>query len=45
MRHFPRLVRRLAAIDRLISDLPFFRRMADCVLLEFECVKPRKGQP
>ena len=45
MRRFPRVVRRLAGIDGLIGDLPFFRRMADCVLLEFECVKPRKGQP
>ena len=45
MRHFPRLVRGLAGIDRLVGDRPFFRRMADCVLLEFECVKPRKGQP
>jgi ubiquinone/menaquinone biosynthesis C-methylase UbiE len=45
MRRFPRLVRGLAGIDRLIGDLPFFRRLADCVLLEFECVKSRKGQP
>jgi len=44
MRHFPRVIRGLAGIDRLIGDLPFFRRLADCVLLEFECVKPRKGQ-
>jgi SAM-dependent methyltransferase len=43
MRHFPRVVRGLAGIDRLIGNLPLFRRMADCVLLEFECVKPRKG--
>jgi hypothetical protein len=43
MRHFPRVIRGLAGIDRLIGGLPLFRRMADCVLLEFECVKPRKG--
>jgi ubiquinone/menaquinone biosynthesis C-methylase UbiE len=43
MRHFPRVIRGLASIDRLIGGLPLFRRMADCVLLEFECVKPRKG--
>jgi ubiquinone/menaquinone biosynthesis C-methylase UbiE len=44
MRHFPRVVRGLAGIDRLIGDLPVFRRLADCVLLEFECIKSRKGQ-
>jgi ubiquinone/menaquinone biosynthesis C-methylase UbiE len=43
-RHFPRLIKALAGIDRLISDLPFVRRMADCVLLEFECVKLLEGQ-
>ena len=43
MRHFPGVIRRLAGIDRLIGGLPLFRCMADCVLLEFECVKPRKG--
>jgi len=43
MRHFPRVIRGLAAIDSLIGGLPFFRRMADCVLLEFERVKPQKG--
>jgi ubiquinone/menaquinone biosynthesis C-methylase UbiE len=45
MRHFPRVIRGLAGIDRLIGGLPFFRRLADCVLLEFECVKPGKGEP
>jgi SAM-dependent methyltransferase len=43
-RHFPRVIKGLAGIDRLIGGLPFFRRMADCVLLELDCVKPRKGQ-
>lgn len=43
MRHFPGVIRRLAVIDRLIGELPVFRRMADCVLLEFERVKPQKG--
>jgi ubiquinone/menaquinone biosynthesis C-methylase UbiE len=43
-RSFPRLIKALAAIDRLISGLPFFRRMADCVLLEFECVKTPEGE-
>jgi ubiquinone/menaquinone biosynthesis C-methylase UbiE len=45
MQHFPRLIQGLAAIDRLIGELPLFRRMADCVILEFECVKPQKGTP
>jgi ubiquinone/menaquinone biosynthesis C-methylase UbiE len=43
-RHFPRVIKGLAGIDRVIGGLPLFRRMADCVLLEFECVKPRKGR-
>jgi hypothetical protein len=43
-RHFSPVIKGLAGIDRLIGGLPFFRRMADCVLLEFECIKPRKGQ-
>jgi SAM-dependent methyltransferase len=42
MRHFPRMIRGLAGIDHLIGNLPIFRRMADCVLLEFECIKPGK---
>jgi len=45
MQHFPRMIQGLAGIDRLIEDLPLFRRMADCVVLEFECVKPQKGTP
>lgn len=43
MRHFPRMIKGLAGVDRLVGDLPLFRRMADCVLLEFECIKPRTG--
>jgi ubiquinone/menaquinone biosynthesis C-methylase UbiE len=39
-RRLPRVIKALAGIDRLVSDLPFFRNLADCVLLEFECVKP-----
>jgi ubiquinone/menaquinone biosynthesis C-methylase UbiE len=42
-RHLPRLIKALDGIDRLISGLPLFRGMADCVLLEFECVKPAEG--
>jgi ubiquinone/menaquinone biosynthesis C-methylase UbiE len=38
-RAFPRAIRALAGIDRMINDLPVFRGMGDCVLLEFECVK------
>jgi ubiquinone/menaquinone biosynthesis C-methylase UbiE len=45
MQHFPRMIKGLAVIDRMIEDLPLFRRMADCVVLEFECVKPQKGTP
>ena len=45
MQHFPRMIKVLAGIDRIIGDLPLFRRMADCVVLEFECVKPQKGTP
>jgi ubiquinone/menaquinone biosynthesis C-methylase UbiE len=45
MQHFPRMIQGLAGIDRMIGELPLFRRMADCVLLEFECVKPQKGTP
>jgi ubiquinone/menaquinone biosynthesis C-methylase UbiE len=45
MQHFPRMIKGLAGIDRMIEDLPLFRRMADCVLLEFECVKPQKDKP
>lgn len=45
MQHFPRMIKGLAGIDRMIADLPLFRRMADCVVLEFECVKPQKGTP
>jgi SAM-dependent methyltransferase len=33
---FPKAIGRLAEIDRYIGHLPFFRSMADCVLLEFE---------
>ena len=33
---FPKLIRRLAKVDRCIGSLPVFRSMADCVLLEFE---------
>ena len=33
---FPRLIHRLAKLDRHIGPLPVFRNMADCVLLEFE---------
>lgn len=32
----PRAVGYLAKVDRFIGALPFFRNMADCVLLEFE---------
>jgi ubiquinone/menaquinone biosynthesis C-methylase UbiE len=42
-RNFPGVIRALAGIDRMINDLPVFRRMGDCVLLEFECVKPLEG--
>jgi ubiquinone/menaquinone biosynthesis C-methylase UbiE len=45
MQHFPRMIKGLAGIDRMIGDLPLLRRMADCVVLEFECVKPQKGTP
>jgi ubiquinone/menaquinone biosynthesis C-methylase UbiE len=45
MQHFPRMIKGLAGIDRMIAGLPLFRRMADCVVLEFECVKPQKGTP
>jgi ubiquinone/menaquinone biosynthesis C-methylase UbiE len=45
MQHFPRTIKGLAGIDRVIGDLPVFRRMADCVVLEFECVKPKKDKP
>jgi hypothetical protein len=45
MQHFPRMIKGLAGIDRMIAELPLFRRMADCVVLEFECVKPQKGTP
>jgi ubiquinone/menaquinone biosynthesis C-methylase UbiE len=45
MQHFPRTIKGLAGIDCMIGDLPLFRRMADCVVLEFECVKPQKGAP
>src|ERR1700759_1051819 len=37
---FPRLIGRLAEIDRVLGPLPLFRSMADCVLLEFE----RRGE-
>jgi ubiquinone/menaquinone biosynthesis C-methylase UbiE len=43
MQHFPRTIKGLAGIDRMIEDLPLFRGMADCVVLEFESVK--KGTP
>ena len=33
---FPRLIRRLATIDNTIGNLPLFRGMGDCVLLEFQ---------
>jgi ubiquinone/menaquinone biosynthesis C-methylase UbiE len=33
---FPKLIHRLAKVDRHIGPLPIFRSMADCVLLEFE---------
>jgi SAM-dependent methyltransferase len=42
--HFPGVIKGLAGIDRVIGGLPLLRRMADCVLLEFQCVKPRKAQ-
>ncbi len=45
MQHFPRMIKGLAGIDRMIEDLPLFRRMADCVVMEFECAKPQKGTP
>ena len=35
---FPGLIHRLAAFDNRIGNLPLFRGMADCVLLEFERV-------
>src|SRR5271156_6765790 len=43
-RHFSPVIKGLAGVDRLIGGLPIFRRMADCVLIEFESTKPRKGQ-
>ena len=43
-RHFSPVIKGLAGIDRLIGGLPIFRRMADCVVMEFECTKPPKGQ-
>ena len=45
MQHFPRMIKGLAGIDRMIGELPLFRRMADCVVVEFECIKPQKGTP
>ena len=33
---FPTLIDRLAGVDQHIGELPLFRDMADCVLLEFE---------
>jgi ubiquinone/menaquinone biosynthesis C-methylase UbiE len=37
---FPRLVSRLAGIDRRLGPLPVFRNLADCVVMEFERVDP-----
>jgi ubiquinone/menaquinone biosynthesis C-methylase UbiE len=37
-RRFPRVIALLAALDRAIGGLPVFRNVADCVVLEFECV-------
>jgi SAM-dependent methyltransferase len=34
----PKLIQRLAAVDNAIGNLPLFRGMGDCVLLEFERV-------
>src|SRR6202166_2611255 len=45
MQHFPRMIKGLAGIDRVVGDLPLLRRMADCVVLGFECVKPQKATP
>jgi SAM-dependent methyltransferase len=33
---FPRLIQSLGNVDRRLENLPLFRNMADCVLLEFE---------
>jgi SAM-dependent methyltransferase len=35
---FPRTMNRLARIDGVLGPLPVLRNMADCVLLEFECL-------
>ena len=35
-RRFPRIISAMAAVDDLVSGLPVFRNMADCVLLELE---------
>ena len=35
---FPGLLLRLALLDRMLGQLPIFRGMADCVLMEFERV-------
>ena len=37
-RRFPRGIGLLAALDQAIGGLPGFRNVADCVVLEFECV-------
>jgi SAM-dependent methyltransferase len=36
---FPRLMQRLAIVDRHLGSMPFFKSMADCVLMEFERVE------
>ena len=42
MRYFHHVIEGLAGIDHLVGGLPFFRGMADCVLLEFESAKRGK---
>lgn len=38
-RRFPRVLRTLAGIDRLLSGVPVFRSLADHILLEFQRVR------
>ncbi len=39
---FPTVLEGLSRLDERIGRLPFFRRMADCCLLEFESNKPKE---
>ena len=38
-RRFPRVLKTLAGVDRLLSSLPVFRALADHILLEFQHVR------